>query len=112
MFQAVYAWSEAPIAMIEGFVASAGDAVTAALPDGLLRSFLVDGVLHGVGSVIVFLPPLLIPFLFILMLEPTGYLVRAAFLMDRLLARVGLSGRAFIPSSVDPRSGTEFVSTC
>src|SRR3546814_606494 len=54
MFQAVYAWSEAPIAMIEGFVASAGDAVTAALPDGLLRSFLVDGVLNGVGSVIVF----------------------------------------------------------
>ena len=97
MFQAVYAWSEAPIAMIEGFVASAGDAVTAALPDGLLRSFLVDGVLNGVGSVIVFLPQILILFFFILMLEATGYMVRAAFLMDGLMARVGLSGRAFIP---------------
>jgi len=97
MFQAVYAWSEAPIAMIEGFVGSASDAVTAALPDGLLRSFLVDGVINGVGSVIVFLPQILILFFFILMLEATGYMVRAAFMMDGLMARVGLSGRAFIP---------------
>ncbi|MDX3908301.1 MAG: ferrous iron transporter B [Sphingobium sp.] len=97
MFQAVYAWSEAPIAMIEGWAAAGSDAVTAALPDGLLRSFLVDGVINGVGSVVVFLPQILILFLFILMLEATGYMTRAAFMMDGLMARVGLSGRAFIP---------------
>lgn len=97
MFQAVYAWSEAPIAMIEGLAEAASNAVADALPDGLLRSFLVDGVINGVGSVVVFLPQILILFFFILMLEATGYMVRAAFLMDGLMAKVGLSGRAFIP---------------
>lgn len=97
MFQAVYAWSEAPIAMIEGLAEAASSAASDALPDGLLRSFLVDGVINGVGSVVVFLPQILILFFFILMLEATGYMVRAAFLMDGLMARVGLSGRAFIP---------------
>lgn len=97
MFQAVYAWSEAPIAMIEGLAEAASNAATANLPDGLLRSFLVDGVINGVGSVVVFLPQILILFFFILMLEATGYMVRAAFLMDGLMAKVGLSGRAFIP---------------
>ena len=97
MFQAVYAWSEAPIAMIEGLAAAASDAAANALPGGLLRSFLVDGVINGVGSVVVFLPQILILFFFILMLEATGYMVRAAFLMDGLMAKVGLSGRAFIP---------------
>ncbi|WP_030540825.1 ferrous iron transporter B [Sphingobium sp. DC-2] len=97
MFQAVYAWSEAPIAMIEGLAETLSGAVSDALPDGLLRSFLVDGVINGVGSVVVFLPQILILFFFILMLEATGYMVRAAFLMDGLMARVGLSGRAFIP---------------
>jgi ferrous iron transport protein B len=97
MFQAVFAWSEAPIAVIEGWVQAASDSVSAALPDGVLRSLLVDGVINGVGSVIVFLPQILILFFFILMLEATGYMVRAAFLMDGLMARVGLSGRAFIP---------------
>jgi ferrous iron transport protein B len=97
MFQAVYAWSEAPIAMIEGLAEMLSNAVTDALPSGILRSFLVDGVIHGVGSVVVFLPQILILFFFILMLEATGYMVRAAFLMDGLMAKVGLSGRAFIP---------------
>ncbi len=97
MFQAVYAWSEAPIAMIEGLAEAASASIRDALPDGLLRSFLVDGVINGVGSVVVFLPQILILFFFILMLEATGYMVRAAFLMDGLMARVGLSGRAFIP---------------
>ena len=97
MFQAVYAWSEAPIAMIEGWAEAMSNAVTAILPDGIFRSFLVDGVINGVGSVVVFLPQILILFFFILMLEATGYMVRAAFLMDGLMARVGLSGRAFIP---------------
>lgn len=97
MFQAVFAWSEAPIAWIEGGVAALQEGVIAATPDNFLRSMLVDGVLGGVGSVIVFLPQILILFLFILLLEASGYMVRAAFLMDRLMARVGLSGHAFIP---------------
>ena len=68
-----------------------------ALPDGALRSLLVDGVIAGVGSVLVFLPQILILFLFILALEDSGYLPRAAYLLDRLMGSVGLSGRAFIP---------------
>jgi len=97
MFQGVYAWSAAPVAMIEQWVGAMADLAVAAIPPGLLRSFLVDGVINGVGSVIVFLPQILILFFFILMLEATGYMTRAAFLMDGLMARVGLSGRAFIP---------------
>lgn len=97
MFQAVYAWSEAPIAMIEGWAEELGAIATALTPAGYLRSFLVDGVINGVGSVIVFLPQILILFFFILILEATGYMTRAAFLMDGLMAKVGLSGRAFIP---------------
>ena len=97
MFQAVYSWSAAPMAMIEGVAEAAAGATRDALPDGIVRSFLVDGVINGVGSVIVFLPQILILFFFILMLEATGYMVRAAFLMDSLMAKVGLSGRAFIP---------------
>jgi ferrous iron transport protein B len=97
MFQAVFAWSEAPIGWIEGGMAALAEAITGALPDGLLRSLLVDGVIAGVGAVIVFLPQILILFGFILLLEASGYMVRAAFLMDRLMAGVGLSGRAFIP---------------
>ncbi len=71
--------------------------VTSALPEGRLRSLLVDGVIAGAGSVLVFLPQILILFLFILVLEDTGYLPRAAYLLDRLMGSVGLSGRAFIP---------------
>jgi len=97
MFQAVFAWSEAPIGWIEGGVAWLGETVSNALPDGFVRSLLVEGVINGVGSVVVFLPQILILFLFILLLEASGYMVRAAFLMDRLMAGVGLSGRAFIP---------------
>ena len=97
MFQAVFSWSEAPIGWIEdGFTALEG-AIKGALPDGFLRSLLTDGVIAGVGAVVVFLPQILILFLFILVLEASGYMVRAAFLMDRLMAGVGLSGRAFIP---------------
>lgn len=97
MFQGVYAWSAAPVAMIEQWVGAMGDLAGRVIPPGLLRSFLVDGVINGVGSVVVFLPQILILFFFILMLEATGYMTRAAFLMDGLMARVGLSGRAFIP---------------
>ncbi|UUL82037.1 ferrous iron transporter B [Sphingomonas qomolangmaensis] len=97
MFQAVFAWSEAPIGWIEGGMAALGDAVAGVMPDGFAQSLIVDGVIAGVGAVVVFLPQILILFAFILLLEASGYMVRAAFLMDRLMASVGLSGRAFIP---------------
>jgi ferrous iron transport protein B len=97
MFQGVFAWAEAPMGWLEGLVTAAQGWLTATLPETALRSLLVDGVLGGVGAVIVFLPQILILFFFILCLEQSGYMVRAAFLMDRLMARVGLNGRAFIP---------------
>ncbi|WP_170209830.1 ferrous iron transport protein B [Sphingomonas oligophenolica] len=97
MFQAVFTWATAPMDLIDtGFTAlQAG--IKDALPPSILRSLIADGVIAGVGAVVVFLPQILILFLFILVLEASGYMVRAAFLMDRLMARAGLSGRAFIP---------------
>ncbi len=97
MFQAVFAWSAPPADALARLVAVIGGAVGTALPPGILRSLIVDGLFGGVGAVIVFLPQILILFLFILVLESTGYMVRAAFLMDRLMSHAGLSGRAFIP---------------
>ncbi|MFN3749559.1 MAG: ferrous iron transporter B [Sphingorhabdus sp.] len=97
MFQGVYAWSEAPIGWIEGGFALLTEAINGALPDSIFRSFLTDGVIAGVGSVVVFLPQILILFFFILLLEASGYMTRAAFVMDRLMAAVGLSGHSFIP---------------
>ncbi len=97
MFQAVFAWSQVPIGWIEEGMKWLGAEVGTALPEGWFRSLIVDGVIAGVGAVVVFLPQILILFAFILVLEATGYMVRAAFLMDRVMASVGLSGRAFIP---------------
>jgi len=97
MFQGVFAWSAAPMDWIGQGVAWLSAIVSNALPPGLLRSLLVNGAIAGVGAVITFLPQILILFFFILLLEGTGYMVRAAFLMDRLMHGVGLSGRAFIP---------------
>ncbi len=97
MFQAVFTLAAVPADMIDGAIGSAQDAVRASMPDTLLRSLLTDGILAGVGAVVVFLPQILILFAFILLLEASGYMVRAAFLMDWLMSRVGLSGRAFIP---------------
>ena len=97
MFQAVFAWSAIPADALDRLVGGTGARIGAMLPDGVLRSLVVDGLFAGVGAVIVFLPQILILFLFILMLEGSGYMVRAAFLMDRLMSRAGLSGRAFIP---------------
>ncbi|TXI83029.1 MAG: ferrous iron transporter B [Flavobacteriales bacterium] len=97
MFQAVYAWSEAPIGWIETGFAMLTDAINGAVPDSIFRSFLTDGVIAGVGAVVVFLPQILILFLFILLLEASGYMTRAAFVMDRMMAAVGLSGHSFIP---------------
>jgi len=97
VFQAVFSWAAVPMEMIAAAVASVGAWVGEHMAQGLLRSLLVDGVFSGVGSVLVFLPQILILFFFILVLEDCGYLPRAAFLLDRLMGGVGLSGRAFIP---------------
>ena len=97
MFQAVFAWSETPKGWIQDGIDWLSVQATAALPAGLLRSLIVDGAIAGVGAVVTFLPQILILFFFILLLEGTGYMVRAAFLMDRLMGTAGLSGRAFIP---------------
>ncbi|MES3015659.1 MAG: ferrous iron transporter B [Pseudomonadota bacterium] len=97
IFQAVFSWANVPMDAIKAAMAWAGEWVTAHMADGPLRSLLVDGVIAGVGSVIVFLPQILILFFFILILEDSGYLPRAAFLLDNLMGKVGLSGRAFIP---------------
>lgn len=97
MFQLVYSAAEAPVDMIEGWIGMLSDFVRSSMPDTLLRSALIDGVIAGVGAVVVFLPQILVLFAFILILEMSGYMVRAAFIMDRLMASVGLSGRAFIP---------------
>lgn len=97
VFQAVFAWATPFVDAIEAGVAWVGEMIGTTLPAGLFRSLLVDGVIAGVGSVLVFLPQILMLFAFILTLEESGYLPRAAFLLDRLMAGVGLSGRAFIP---------------
>ncbi len=97
MFQAVFAWAEVPMDWIDSGVVRLQAATVSLLPQGWLASLIADGVLAGVGSVIIFLPQILVLFAFILVLEQSGYMVRAAFLMDRLMARVGLNGRAFIP---------------
>jgi ferrous iron transport protein B len=97
VFQAVFAWAQAPMDEIKLGVAAFGDWLGAALPASLLKGLLIDGVLAGVGSVLVFLPQIIILFFFILVLEDSGYLPRAAFLLDRVMGSVGLSGRAFIP---------------
>jgi ferrous iron transport protein B len=97
MFQAVFSWSVVPADALQAATLSVGNWVGNALADSWLRSLIVDGIFAGVGAVIVFLPQILILFLFILVLESTGYMVRAAFIMDRLMSHAGLSGRAFIP---------------
>ena len=97
IFQAVYAWAEPIMSAIESLVGSIGIIFSQWLPDGMLQSLIVDGVIAGVGSVVVFVPQIALLFLFLLILEDSGYLPRAAFLLDNLLSKVGLSGRSFIP---------------
>ncbi len=97
LFQAVFAWAETPMAMIDDGIIGLQNWVIANLPATVLRSLLVDGILAGVGSVIIFMPQILILFAFIILLEASGYMARAAFIMDRLMSVVGLNGRAFIP---------------
>ena len=97
MFQAVFAWAQPVMELISGGFELLGQWVQATLPAGLLQSFIQNGVISGVGSVLVFLPQIIIIFLFILLLEDFGYMARAAFLMDRIMGGAGLHGRAFIP---------------
>jgi ferrous iron transport protein B len=97
MFQAVFAWAQPLMELLSSGFEAAGQYVHDTLPAGLLQSFLQNGVISGVGSVIVFLPQIIIIFLFILLLEDFGYMARAAFLMDRIMGGAGLHGRAFIP---------------
>jgi len=97
VFQSVFVWAEPAMGLIDAGTAAAGGWIEGRMAEGALRSLLVDGVVSGVGGVLVFLPQIMILFLFIAVLEDCGYMARAAFLMDRLMSRVGLSGRSFIP---------------
>ncbi len=97
MFQAVFSWAKPVMDLIQDGFDSLGVLTHDMLPDGLLQSFIQNGAISGVGSVIVFLPQILILFLFILLLEDLGYMARAAFLMDKIMGGAGLHGRAFIP---------------
>ena len=97
VFQAVFAWATPLMDAIDEGTAVLGTIIAASLPEGAFASFLSDGVIAGVGSVIVFLPQILILFLFIILLEDSGYLARAAYLMDRTMRSVGLSGQSIIP---------------
>jgi ferrous iron transport protein B len=97
MFQAVFSWAQVPMDLIENGINALGMWVGSTMSDGPLKSLIVDGVLGGAGSVLVFLPQIVILFFFILVLEDSGYLPRAAYMLDKLMGNVGLSGRAFIP---------------
>jgi ferrous iron transport protein B len=97
MFQAVFAWAQPLMELLSSSFGALGQLVHDKLPAGLFQSFLQNGVISGVGSVVVFLPQIVIIFLFILLLEDFGYMARAAFLMDRIMGGAGLHGRAFIP---------------
>lgn len=97
MFQAVFSWAATPMDWIDGGMVTLQQWLNAHMEESLLKSLLVDGIVAGVGGVVIFLPQILILFLFILLLEDSGYMTRAAFLMDRLMSAAGLNGRAFIP---------------
>jgi ferrous iron transport protein B len=97
IFQAVFSWATVPMELIKTSVEYLGGQIAELLPDNWLRSLLINGILAGLGGVVVFLPQILILFFFILLLEESGYLPRAAYLLDRVMGSVGLSGRSFIP---------------
>jgi ferrous iron transport protein B len=97
IFQAVFSWATVPMDLIKTAVEYLGGQISEVLPNNWLRSLLINGILAGLGGVVIFLPQILILFFFILLLEESGYLPRAAFLLDRVMGSVGLSGRSFIP---------------
>ena len=97
VFQAIFSWATLPMDLLEQGFGALGDGARTLLPEGVLADLVVDGIIAGVGGVLVFLPQILLLFLFISILEDTGYLARAAFLLDKLMSRVGLHGKAFLP---------------
>lgn len=97
IFQAVFSWAILPMDLIKAAIEYVGGQLTEVLPNNWLRSLLINGVIAGLGGVVIFLPQILILFFFILLLEESGYLPRAAYLLDRIMGSVGLSGRSFIP---------------
>ena len=97
VFQAIFSWATLPMDLLEQGFGTLADAARTVLPEGILADLVADGIIAGVGGVLVFLPQILLLFLFISILEDTGYLARAAFLLDKLMSRVGLHGKAFLP---------------
>ncbi len=97
MFSAVFSWAQVPMDWIDSGIGAVSGAIESGLPEGALKSLVVDGVIGGVGSVVIFLPQIFILFLLMTALEECGYMARAAYLMDKIMMRVGLSGRSFIP---------------
>lgn len=97
VFQTIFSWASLPMDLLEKGFGAVGDFVKAEMPPGMLTDLLVDGIIAGVGGVVVFLPQILLLFLFISLLEDSGYMARAAFLLDKLMSRVGLHGKAFLP---------------
>jgi ferrous iron transport protein B len=97
IFQAIFSWATVPMDLMDQGFGALGDGVRGVMPEGMLTDLVVDGIIAGVGGILVFLPQILLLFLFISILEDTGYMSRAAFLLDRLMSRVGLHGKAFLP---------------
>jgi ferrous iron transport protein B len=97
VFQTIFSWASLPMDLLEKGFGSFGDFVRTEMPPGILTDLLADGIIAGVGGVVVFLPQILLLFLFISLLEDSGYMARAAFLLDKLMSRVGLHGKAFLP---------------
>ncbi len=97
VFQTIFSWASLPMDLLEGGFGALGDFVRANMSEGLLTDLIVDGIIAGVGGVVVFLPQILLLFFFLSILEDTGYMARAAFILDRMMRGVGLHGKAFVP---------------
>ncbi|CAN0603968.1 unnamed protein product, partial [Ectocarpus sp. 12 AP-2014] len=97
IFQAIYGWSEYPMDLIDGFFASATEWVKDTLPPGVFTNLIAEGVLAGIGGIVIFIPQIAFLFLFIALLEETGYMSRVVFLMDRIMRPFGLSGKSVVP---------------
>lgn len=97
VFQTIFSWASLPMDLLEQGFGALGDLVRTSMPPGMLTDLIADGIIAGVGGVVVFLPQILLLFLFISVLEDSGYMARAAFLLDKLMSRVGLHGKAFLP---------------
>ncbi len=97
IFQAIFTWAQLPMEIIDSSIGWVNNQIASVLPDGILKSLILDGVVAGVGSVLIFIPQIAFLFFFLGLLEDSGYLSRAAFLMDGIMRKVGLQGRSFIP---------------